>query len=92
LRGRKKLEGEFQRLGLRVVPSQTNFVLIEVPLEAQSLYETMLRQGVIIRSMKSFGLDRFIRVTVGLPSENTKFLRALRLSLKKTGYAPDYHH
>ena len=92
LKGRKKLEVELQRLGLRVVPSQTNFILIEVPLEAQSLYETMLRQGVIIRSMKSFGLDRFIRVNVGLPSENTKFLRALRLSLKKAGYAPDYHH
>jgi histidinol-phosphate aminotransferase len=92
LRGRKKLEAELQRLGLRAVPSQTNFILIEVPLEAQSLYETMLRQGVIIRSMKSFGLDRFIRVNVGLPSENTKFLRALRLSLKKAGYAPDYHH
>jgi histidinol-phosphate aminotransferase len=92
LRGRKKLEGELQRLGLRVVPSQTNFILIEVPLEAQILYETLLRQGVIIRSMKSFGLDRFIRVNVGLPSENTTFLRALRLSLKKTGYAPDYHH
>jgi histidinol-phosphate aminotransferase len=83
LKGRKKLEGELQRLGLRVVPSQTNFILIEVPLEAQSLYETMLRQGVIIRSMKSFGLDRFIRVNVGLPSENTKFLRALHRSLKK---------
>jgi histidinol-phosphate aminotransferase len=91
-RGRKRLEEELERLGLRVVPSQTNFILIEVPLEAQSLYETMLRQGVIIRSMKSFGLDRFIRVNVGLPSENTRFLRALRLSLKKTGNAPDYHH
>ena len=84
LKGRKKLEGELQRLGLRVVPSQTNFILIEVPLEAQSLYEAMLRQGVIIRSMKSFGLDRFIRVNVGLPSENARFLRALRLSLKQT--------
>jgi histidinol-phosphate aminotransferase len=83
LSGRKKLEGGLERLGLRVIPSQTNFILIEVPLEAQSLYETMLRQGVIIRSMKSFGLDRFIRINVGLPSENTKFLQALRRSLKK---------
>jgi histidinol-phosphate aminotransferase len=82
LKGRKKLAGDLQRLGLRVVPSQTNFMLIEVPREAQSLYEAMLRQGVIIRSMKSFGLDRFIRINVGLPSENEKFLQALRVSLK----------
>ena len=82
LNGRKKLEKELQRLGLRVIPSQTNFILIEVPGEAQSVFEAMLRRGVIIRSMKSFGLDRFIRINVGLPPENEKFLQALRLSLQ----------
>jgi histidinol-phosphate aminotransferase len=44
---------ELKRLQLPYVPTQTNFVLIEVPLEARLVYEAMLRRGVIIRSMAS---------------------------------------
>jgi histidinol-phosphate aminotransferase len=47
------------------------------------LYESLLRRGVIIRSMKSFGLDRHIRVNVGLPAENRKFIKALRRVLEE---------
>jgi histidinol-phosphate aminotransferase len=79
--GKAFLEENFSRLGLRYIPSQTNFILVKVPIAAQELYEKMLRRGVIIRSMKSFGLDRFIRVNVGLPAENRKFLNALRRTL-----------
>jgi histidinol-phosphate aminotransferase len=79
--GKAFLEQNFRNLGVRYIPSQTNFILVKVPLPAQELYERMLRRGVIIRSMKSFGLDRFIRINIGLPAENRKFLKAFRQEL-----------
>ncbi len=57
--------------------------MIEVPQKAQAVYEAMLRQGVIIRSMKSYGLEDYIRVNVGLPEENRCFLKALKQVLTR---------
>lgn len=76
--GKKTVEMGLTRMGLSYVPSQANFILIKVPLEAQVVYEAMLKKGIIIRSMKSYGLDNYIRVNIGLPEENQRFLRALK--------------
>lgn len=77
-KGKKALERGLTRLGLSYVPSETNFIMIKVPRKAQDIFEAMLTKGVIIRSMKSYGLDDYIRVNVGLPEENRIFLRALK--------------
>ncbi|HBD07918.1 MAG TPA: histidinol-phosphate transaminase [Syntrophobacteraceae bacterium] len=71
------LYGELERLSLPYVPTQANFILIEVPVEARRLYEAMLRRGVIIRSMASYGLPRYVRINVGLPEENQRLVRTL---------------
>ncbi len=76
--GKKTIEMGLTRMGLSYVPSQTNFILIKVPLKAQVVYEALLKKGIIIRSMKSYGLDNYIRVNIGLPEENQRFLRALK--------------
>jgi histidinol-phosphate aminotransferase len=78
---------EIGQLGLNYVPTQSNFFLIEVPTDARDIHETMLRQGVIIRPMNSYGMPGYIRVNAGLPEENVRFIRALSRSLhelKKT--------
>lgn len=77
-KGKKVLEKGLTQIGLSYIPSQTNFILIRVPRKAQIVYEAMLRKGVIIRSMKTYGLEDYIRVNVGLPEENQVFLRALK--------------
>jgi histidinol-phosphate aminotransferase len=82
--GKKTIESGLTRMGLVYLPSQTNFILIKVPLKAQTVYEAMLRKGVIIRSMQSYGLDEFIRVNIGLPEENRRFLRALKQVIDNT--------
>lgn len=64
-------------MGLTVYPSQTNFILFRVTVSAQEVYERMLRKGVIIRHMGSFGLDEYLRVSVGTEAENERFLEAL---------------
>lgn len=62
-------------LGVGYIPTHTNFFLIGVPVDANKVYEAMLHKGVIIRAMNAYGLDRHIRVNVGLPEENERFLR-----------------
>ena len=75
------LTRELSRLGLKTYPSQTNFLLFEVPGKAAQVYQKMLTKGVIIRHMGSFGLEDFLRVSVGTEEENTMFLDRLALTL-----------
>jgi histidinol-phosphate aminotransferase len=65
-------------LGIEYVPSQTNFFLIKVKPGGRTVYEKMLREGVIVRSMESYGLPEYIRVNVGLPEENERFVTTLK--------------
>jgi histidinol-phosphate aminotransferase len=67
-----------KRLGLPFIPTQANFILIRVPRPGQEIYQAMLREGVIIRAMDSYGFPDFIRVNMGLPEENRRFLEALQ--------------
>jgi histidinol-phosphate aminotransferase len=78
LEGKDLLYRELARLGLPFIPSQTNFMLIRVPGLGQEVYQAMLRQGVIIRAMDAYGFPEYIRVNVGLPQENRRFLEALQ--------------
>ncbi len=74
---------EIGRMGLSCVPTQANFFLIEVPTDAKTIYEAMLRRGVIIRPMNSYGMPGYIRINAGLPEENERFVRALADTLRE---------
>lgn len=64
--------------GLEVVPPSANFMLVKAPDgRAAQLTESLMERGVIVRPMEPYGLDDYIRLTVGLPSENDRFLEAL---------------
>lgn len=76
--GLEYLYQECESMGLRCLPTQTNFFLIEVPCDAKEVYQAMLRQGVIIRAMNAYGLNNYIRINVGLPEENRRFVTALK--------------
>lgn len=73
---------ELEKRRIRFFPSQANFFLIDVAQDANGVFEAMLRQGVIVRSMKSYGYPQYIRINVGLPEENQRFLNALDQVLK----------
>ncbi len=75
--GRALLEAEFVRLGLRHVPSHANFVLVNVG-DGGRVFSELQRRGVIVRPMGGYGLGEWLRVTVGTPAENQRFLGALR--------------
>jgi histidinol-phosphate aminotransferase len=71
------LYSQLDRIGLEYIPTQTNFFLIKTPIGANETYQRMLREGVIVRSMESFGLNDYIRINVGLPEENQRFITTL---------------
>ena len=66
------------RMGIEYVKTQANFFLINVARDADDVFDDMLRQGVIVRSMAAYGYPQNIRVNVGLAEENTRFLEALK--------------
>jgi histidinol-phosphate aminotransferase len=83
-RGMDYLEREFRRLGLGFLPSQANFILVEVG-EGRGVYEDLLRQGVIVRPMNGYGFPRHVRVSVGLENENRRMIAALERTLAHRG-------
>lgn len=63
-------------LGVGYVKSHTNFVMVNVD-NGMEIYQALVAQGVVIRPMASYGLPQWIRVSVGLPEENHRFLDTL---------------
>jgi histidinol-phosphate aminotransferase len=83
LRERRALRDALCAEGLRVAPSQANFLLVDVGRPGRVVYEALLHDGVIVRPMRA-PLDRAIRVTIGLPDENKRFLESLRRVLRES--------
>jgi len=71
-----------RKLGLRPVPSETNFVFVEAGSEAKQISDELLRLGVIVRPLGWMGFPNAIRVSVGTTEENGKCLEALRRVLR----------
>jgi len=75
------LHQEIAKLGCRPLGSQANFFLVDVGVKGKLLYEKLLSRGVIVRPMDAYGFPDYIRITVGLPEENQRLVRALADSL-----------
>jgi histidinol-phosphate aminotransferase len=78
--GLVQLAQGFDRLGLGYIPSRGNFITVRVG-EAKRVYEALLRDGVIVRPIAGYGLPEHLRVTVGLPEQNARFLASLARAL-----------
>jgi histidinol-phosphate aminotransferase len=76
-RGLEQLAAGFARLGLDFIPSRANFLTVRIGPEADRVYRALLAQGVIVRPIAGYGLPEHLRVTVGLPEHNDRFLAAL---------------
>ena len=85
LEGRAYFCRELERMGLSYTPSQANYILIRVNRPGRELYQAMLQEGVIIRAMDEYGFPEYIRVNVGLPEENVRFITALAKVLGMNG-------
>lgn len=78
--GMRQIVDGLQRLDLEYIPSFGNFISFRTSA-AQRVYRRLLEQGVIVRPIGVYGLPEHLRVTIGLPTENERFLAALRTAL-----------
>lgn len=79
-RGMEQIVAGLKRLGLEHIPSHGNFVTFAVN-DGAAVNQKLLKQGVIVRPIGGYGLPNHLRVTVGLETENARFLAALEKSL-----------
>jgi len=79
--GLARLADGFREQGLAFIPSVANFIAVDVGREAAPVYEALLRRGVIVRPIGGYELPHHLRVSVGTPEENERFLAALRDAL-----------
>ena len=76
---RERLGGVLQELGFEVLPSQANFLFVRHAEQAGATLAAALREeGIIVRHFATPRIDNFLRITVGLPDENTRLLDVLR--------------
>ena len=87
--GMKQLLEGCKRLGLAWIPSYGNFVTVEIPKrredgqsQAGAVFQKLLWKGVIVRPLAVYAMPDHLRVTIGLPEENARFLEALQAVLK----------
>jgi len=80
--GLAQLAEGFKRLGLEYIPSFGNFITVRVG-NAARVYQSMLEEGVIVRPIAGYGMPEHLRVTVGKPGHNERFLAALARAVKK---------
>jgi len=73
---------ELEKLNLKFIKSQTNFILIDVEKNSYKIYNNMLKHGIIVRPMNEYNLNNFIRVTIGTTEENKKFIKLLSKFIK----------
>ena len=84
-RGLQYVTRGLQELDVRVVPSEANFVMVvrETEEEVNFMFQGLLKQGVIVRPLKAFGLPHCIRISIGTTEENELLIDKLRGVLAK---------
>ena len=75
--GRDYFEEHFALMGIEYVPSQANFVMVHVG-DGNAVFKALMAKGVIVRSMASYQLPEWIRVTIGTMPQNHRFIDALQ--------------
>jgi histidinol-phosphate aminotransferase len=78
--GLARLAAGLAELGREFVPSEANFVLVHVG-DGAGVFAALQQRGVIVRPVAPYGLPEWIRVTVGTPTQNERFLAELRAVL-----------
>jgi histidinol-phosphate aminotransferase len=75
-KGLRYLKDQLDQLQIEYVPSEANFLLVRVT-DGQAVTRQLMERGIMVQAMDRYQLPAFIRVTVGLPEENEKFIGAL---------------
>jgi histidinol-phosphate aminotransferase len=79
------LTTSLKELGLTVVPSEANFVMLPLPSadHATRLTQELLTQGIIVRPLGSFGLPNCIRISTGTAEDNERCVQSIHQAIQK---------
>jgi histidinol-phosphate aminotransferase len=80
VRGMEMLTTSFREMGLKFVPSETNFIMLVLADEAEAKHVTqgLIEQGIIIRPLKAFGLPHCVRISTGKDEDNRRCAQAMK--------------
>jgi len=83
-RGLECLSRRFREMGLTVVPSEANFLMLVLDSEAKAaaLVEELLKQGIVTRPLKAFGLPNCVRISTGTDDDNRRAVEAMERTLE----------
>ena len=84
--GLQQLADGLEKLGLSYIPSIGNFLCFDTGRDAESVYQALLQQGVIVRPLAGYGLSQHLRVSVGTAGQNQIFLEALARVLRQSAH------
>jgi histidinol-phosphate aminotransferase len=87
---RPRVQHGLQQLGLQQLPSQCNFITFDCGIDALLMEQRLQREGVIIRPLTPYGLNRYLRATIGTSQQNTRFLDALQRCITLEGASHDH--
>ncbi|MBC7325009.1 MAG: aminotransferase class I/II-fold pyridoxal phosphate-dependent enzyme, partial [Moorella sp. (in: Bacteria)] len=76
--GKQYLYSQFAEMGLAYVPTEANFIFVDVQRDSRDVFRELLKKGIIVRSGDIFGYDTYLRVTIGTLRQNERFIQALR--------------
>jgi histidinol-phosphate aminotransferase len=76
--GKQQFYNAFAEMRLPFTPTEANFVWVDVKKDSKTVFEALLRKGVIIRTGDIFGAPTHLRVTIGTQPENELFISALK--------------
>jgi histidinol-phosphate aminotransferase len=76
--GMQQLETGLRELGLSFIPSAGNFVAIDFGRDAAPLYQAFLQEGIIVRPVGVYEMPNWLRVSIGLPDQNARFLSSCK--------------
>jgi histidinol-phosphate aminotransferase len=82
-RGMRQITAGLVKLGLSYIPSYGNFISFRIG-GATAMYRRLLELGVIVRPIANYDMADYLRVSIGLETENDKFLSALAQALGET--------
>ncbi|MDK2821417.1 MAG: histidinol-phosphate aminotransferase [Clostridia bacterium] len=76
--GKKYLYNQFEALNLKYVPTEANFIFVNIEKDSREVFKELMKKGVIVRTGDIFGYKDFIRVTIGTQRQNEQFIWALK--------------
>lgn len=81
--GLEQMSAAYTELGLDFIPSVANFITVDVGGDAQPVFDALLKEGVITRPLKPYGMPNHLRISIGLPEQNSRLFACLRRILAR---------